>query len=184
MQSTSKKRGQIDTAQFPYITKAHLDYLKRNRTHKTERGFINHLSKINADHEARATRPDVKQLRIIVTWKNSRVWGWCPTATAEVLTEANGWQFVEGYFRAGGCGYDKFSTVVADVCNVALSGMLYRRRRARKPAPYGIQLKSAFFPYFVGGIGISCYREIARFLGGKMEHIDRGTKCDIITFTF
>lgn len=183
MQSTSKKRGQIDAAQFPHITKAYLDYLKRNRTHKTKRGFINHLAKINAKNEARATRPDVKQLRINVYWKNSRTWGLCPTAEAYIITE-NGSEAVEGHFYADGCGYDKLSTVVAQVCNVALSGMLYRRRRARKPAPYGVQLKSAFFPYFCGGVGLSCYKDIAKFLGGKMVVVSSGKTWDVIDFIF
>ena len=40
------------------------------------------------------------------------------------------------------------------------------------------------FPYFEGGVGMSCYSSIAAFLGGKMEHVADTKTYDKYVFTF
>ena len=61
--------------------------------------------------------------------------------------------------------------------------MLYAKRRAKK-VPYGVSLKNVFFPYFCGGVGAGCYRDIAKFLGGEMEHVAETKNYDKFVFTF
>lgn len=169
-------------ANFPYLTAKEIQYYIETRTHKTERGFYNHLSKQNARNMEKAHRPAVQRLEIEIEWTKSRTWGYCPTASARWLTAA-GWGSCSNMAHASGWGYDKASTVIADICNKLLSGMLYSRRRARKH-PYGVNLKNGFFPYFEGGVGVSCYYSIAEFLGGKLEHVASGKTYDKYIFTF
>jgi hypothetical protein len=169
-------------SKFPYLTKAEIEYRLRTRTHKTDRGFFNYLTKLNAQNMEKARRPAVQRLEIEINWTKSRTWGYCPTASAMWRTSA-GWGACRNMAHAGGCGYDKASTVIAEVCNKVLSGMLYSRRRARN-YPYGVNLKNGFFPYFEGGVGVSCYYNIAKFLGGKLEHVASGKTYDKYVFTF
>lgn len=170
-------------ANFPYLTAQEIEYRTRTRTHKTDRGFFNYLAKLNAQNMEKAHRPAVQRLEIEINWTKSRTWGYCPTASAMWLTSA-GWGAWNNMAHASGCGYDKASTVIAEVCNALLSGMLYRRRHARKNIPYGVNLKKTFFPTFAGGVGVSCYYDIARFLGGKLEHVASGKTYDKYVFTF
>lgn len=170
-------------ANFPYLTAQEIGYRTRTRTHKTDRGFFNHLAKLNAQNMEKAHRPAVQCLEIEINWTKSRTWGYCPTASAMWRTSA-GWGSCKNMAHASGCGYDKASTVIAEVCNQLFSGMLYRRRNARKNIPYGVSLKTGFFPTFNGGVGVSCYYDIARFLGGKLEHVASGKTYDKYIFTF
>lgn len=174
--------------QFPWFTKGELDYeLKQVRkTYKTERGFLAHLAKENEKNKRILSMPDIHTLRIDVTWKKSRWWGNCPRAEWEC------W-FVDGTYLHGseyasGCGYDKLSQVIADAFNKVAKGMAWRKRNSRKGAPYGIMhvgkgADKKWNPYFEGGIGASCYRSIAAYLGGKMEW-DEGKTWDRFVFTF
>ena len=157
---------------FPYILNGELDYElrhKRNK-YKTEKGFLAHLKKVNEENERIATMPDVVRIRIDIEWKRNRTWGWCPRAEYWV-SFADG-SYDKGTAYASGCGYDKHSTVVAEIFNKCCKGMLWRKRNSRTDAPYGINHAGKnhdkdYMPYFEGGVGISCYPRITKWLGGK-----------------
>lgn len=165
------------TKQFPYIHPQQIKYEAEHNEYKTAAGFLRFLGKINARQEAKATTQDVKQLTIKIEWKKSKTWGYNP--------HAEYWcTFADGSTRYGkatcsGCGYDKASTVIADAFNECCIGMLWRKRNSTEEKPYGVYLmKNTWFPYFDGGIGVSCYARIAEFLGGKFETVSSGKNYD------
>ena len=107
--------------------------------------------------------PDLKYIYISVEWTRSRTWGAIPHA--EIRTN-------NGIYTgtASGCGYDKASTVVAAVFNDCCTGMLWRKRHSRKEKPYGVRF--SWRPYFEGGVGVSCYNDICKFIGkGEFKHV-------------
>ena len=70
------------------------------------------------------TKREKPSIEIIVTWKKSRTWGWCPRAHCRAygFPKANPsypgeTEFLTSGAYASGCGYDKLSTVVADCLN-------------------------------------------------------------------
>lgn len=168
--------------QFQFISKGELEYEIGKNAYKTEKGFLEHLKKLNDSHKLKASLPDIKDIDIYINWKKSRTWGYNPHAKMEV-TWADGFQQTYSGFTCSGCGYDKASVVVANALNQVMSGMLYRKRNTRKKAPYGIELGS-FFPYIMGGIGMDCFHSIAGFFNGKMRHVSWDDTYDHYNFNF
>lgn len=176
------------TKMFPWLTSGVLDYeLKQVRKrYKTESGFLNHLKLENEKNAEKFGMPDVEKIYIDITWKKSRTWGNCPHAEWECWFKDG--SYMHGKTSAGGYGYDKHSTVVANVMNTVAKGMAWRKRKSSKVAPYGLMhvgknAKKDYPPYFEGGVGISCYPLIVAYLGGKMEsHAGKIWDEHIITF--
>jgi hypothetical protein len=174
--------------QFPWILKGELDYEFRHvrSEYKTERGFMNHLAKLNESNKQKFGMSDISELHIDVEWKRSRYWGNCPRAEWQCWFKDG--SFMSGSEYASGCGYDKLSQVISFAFNKVAKGMAYRKRNSRKKAPYGIAHVGAgadkkWNPYFEGGIGANCYYAIAKYLGGKMEWKE-GKTWDSFVFTF
>ena len=162
---------------FPYLTMSDIEFYLRHNEYKTERGFLANLQKRNDENERRANKKDVLRVTITIEWKRSRVWGYNPHASAWVKYADGGADRFSGY-TCGGCGYDKESTVVSQIFNEVLSGMLYRLRNTKKEKPYGIILNKTDFPSFEGGVGMTCYFRIVEFLGGKMVATAHGDHFD------
>ena len=166
---------------FPFLTVDELRYLIRTNSYKTVRGFINNLQKRNDEYASRANMPKVKRIEIEMTWRPC-TYGNCPRGSMRWLDD-EGWHYEENAAFAGGCGYDKTSTILADCLNKVCSGMLYAKRRAKK-VPYGVTLRNVFFPYIWSGTGKDTYYQVANFLGGKMEHVAWTDTYDKYVFTF
>lgn len=170
--------------EYPYLTEEEEKYWREmSSTLKTERGIKNRIQKANDENKRKAEMPDVKRLEIDIEWKKSQTWGNCPRASVRWETADGEWHYDDNMAYASGCGYDKESTVVAACCNRILCGMLWRKRNTKKEVPYGVKL-NLWFPYFEGGVGMSCYYRIAEFLGGKLENVDSGKNYDKYVFTF
>ena len=176
------------TKAFTWLSPGELeDALKYTRKeYKTERGFLNYLIKKNEKNARIFGMCDVNEMELSIEWHRSHTWGHIPVCYYRVWM-ADG-SFHNGKTTCSGCGYDKHSTVVAEVFNLYCKGMAYRKRNSRKPAPYGLQYvgkskDKKWQPYFESGVGISCYRSIVTFLGGTMESTaeTRGD-CHIIKF--
>lgn len=141
--------------------------------------------------EEKAQKP-VKCLTITVEWRKSRMWGSNPTASGRI-------EYADGTFgrtkdaHASGYGYDKESTVIADVFNQCLRGRLWTLTDDRVrggngsgdsgPAPYGISVYAGR-RRFSGGIGTGCYYGICEYLGGRFDRIAGGKSFDVYTATF
>jgi len=180
MQNTAKNPGTIAELkkQFPFICSDQLAWEKKNNSYKTVAGFLRHLEKINAEHEEKAMRPDVREIEITINWNKSLTWGYTPRAEYSAVN-ADGTR-ITGVFTCSGCGYDKESTVVAKIFNACCSGMLWRKRNSKKKAPYGIRF--GWMPVFEGGVGMSCYYSISAFIGGTLESVAHGKTFDVYRF--
>lgn len=179
------KAKNLKRKDYPYICKKQFEYITNNNDYKTERGVAGRLSRVNEEYRIKAEREDVKELEIHINWVKSKTWGTIPHASFTATTKSGNTVSKDGY-TAGGCGYDKASAVVSDICDDVLSGMLFRRlnnKRKRTSVPYGIDTHT-FFPYFQGGTGLSCYYSVFEFLGGKMEHVVDRPNYDYIKVTF
>jgi len=181
MQNTAKNPGTVAELrkQFPFICSDQLTWEKKNNSYKTVAGFLRYLAKVNASHAEKATRQDCKEIRINIEWRKSRTWGYCPRA--EYWARFVDGSTTYGVFSCSGCGYDKESTVVSDIFDACCSGMLWRKRNSKKKAPYGIRFD--WMPIFEGGVGMSCYYQIAKFIGGTLEHTASGKTFDAYKFT-
>lgn len=156
--------------------------------------------------EAERNQKPVKAVTITIEWKKSRMWGSNPHCEASV-------EFHDGtyerspVFKCSGCGYDKTSTVIADVFNRYLLYKLWamtpeqikggRGSGDKGNAPYGINYRQAEtwkdsygrehhnpeHRYFAGGIGANCYQAISEYIGGQWEHTADGKMFDVFKYT-
>lgn len=168
---------------FPYMSERQLEYdMKNNEWIKLDK-FLEQERKTNDGYSVRAEKPDIKKLRIHIRWKKNATWGRNPHAHFSC-------HFQDGTYTSGdetcsGCGYDKESTVISQIFNLCMSGMLWRKTRKKnnlKDKPYGIYM--GYFPVFDGGIGTNCYIAITEWLGGHWECIDSGKDYDSYEITF
>lgn len=169
----------------PYLPTARIkDEIACNHNgYKSDRGMLSYLKSLNEKYEKKATQGNVSSLTIKISWKRSKQWGMNPHASI-LWTDDSGSHFIEDFTTAGGCGYDKESTVIAQCFNHVCSGMLYRKRNSKKAIPYGILMNKDFgIPRFEGGVGANCYYDIAEFLGGKFEHTAWSDTFDQYVFT-
>lgn len=148
----------------------------------TTRKIKNRMAKAIKQEDEEKNQKQVKQIDINIEWKKSRTWGNCPKATAEVFfTDGTHDRFIA---TASGCGYDKESTVIADVFNEYLKYTLWaKEEQDNKDKPYGVCLSYDYSPYFQGGVGTDCYYAIAEFIGGKFERVASGLTFDVYRLT-
>jgi hypothetical protein len=151
--------------------------------------------------EEREQRP-VKQLTIALEWKKSRMWGMNPHGSVKVEYMDGDFERSEG-FTCSGCGYDKASTVVAQVFNRYLKYKLWSKTieackrsdydwRTKGGAPYGVEARKyttrdteveVEHRYYGGGIGVNCYRDISEFIGGNWEVVASGDSFNVYRWT-
>jgi hypothetical protein len=134
----------------------------------------------------------VKCITLNIEWKHSRTWGNNPSLSAFVVFK-DGHSEQSPVYRCSGCGYDKESTVIADVFNQYLKYKLWNMpiekikggngSGDKGTAPYGIHLYRDNAPHFGGGIGTNCYYDIAKYIGGTFEHIASGKTFDAYKYT-
>lgn len=140
----------------------------------------------------------VKKLTITIEWKRSRMWGSNPSAEAEIAYHDGSFGRV-GPFTRSGAGYDKESTVIADVFNAALRYKLFKKIKGE--APYGMYYHNgeapkktyedregktvSYYdsPRYNGGVGTSCYYKIAEFIGGVFARVASGKTFDVYEYT-
>ena len=148
---------------------------------KKERQEAKELARI----EAMKNQKPVNKIVISIEWKKSRMWGSNPHADATIYHKDGSISY--GFAKCSGCGYDKESTVIADIFNNFLRYKLFGQlipveRFADNGIPYGIYLDTKY-PHYSGGIGANCYYDIAKAIGGKFEHTARGKSFDVFTYT-
>ncbi len=137
--------------------------------------------------EAEKTQKPVKSIKFNIEWKKSRTWGSNPHLEAWVQY----WDGTSDYITAtcSRCGYDKESTVIADVFNAVLKYKLYQPLKPmdeylngeKTNLPYGIYISQ--YRHYSGGIGTNCYYKIAEAIGGKFEHLASGRALDAYLYT-
>lgn len=166
----------------------------------TPRKIKNRINKQLKFIEACKNQKPVRKLVISIEWKKSRTWGANPYASAQVYYKDGTAENKSGY-TCSGCGYDKESTVIAEIFNDFLLYELYKKHKKESyingekcDHPYGVyyyggkHLKPSEngyikTPSFNGGVGTSCYYNIAEFIGGTFKHIAWGSTFDVYQFT-
>jgi hypothetical protein len=149
----------------------------------TERKLKNRLAKEEEKEYAERHQSKVKDITITIEWKKSKMWGNNPHAEANIHFANGMYKNVEGY-TCSGCGYDKESTVIAQIFNDFLKYKLWEREEMdNSKAPYGIRLDFLYSPHYEGGVGTNCYYSISEFIGGKFIHISSGKTFDVYKFT-
>ena len=129
------------------------------RMRELEKDLQKELARLDAAEAA----PDVKSIAIHVEWKRSATWGYNPHA-AVIVNQSNRY---EG--RASGCGYDKRTAAIAEALNQstvimrALYSLKESTLQAGEPMPYGCGC--GVLPYYEGGVGMGCFRNIFRACG-------------------
>ena len=123
--------------------------------------------------------------KIDVDWKKSAAWGYCPNANIY------SWNYEASHratAKAGGCGYDKLSSVTADLLNSDNSILhivltAYEKATAadntindiRNILGYGISGNIIDgLQLFDGGVGVDCHIAILKKLGYNVTHNSGG----------
>lgn len=120
-----------------------------------------------------------------IDWVNNRTWGNCPRGEYR-----NGHNY-QNYRSITGCGYDKLSTLTADMFNDDMFLRSYianyiekhaiNKDNIRKKLGYGIRIVNGR-PYFDGGVGVNCHISILKKLGFKVVYTET-KRSDYIEFT-
>ena len=123
------------------------------------------------------TQSPIKSLKINIEWSKAGN----PTCTAWAVYE-NDKSSQVFTSRAGGYGYCKESTVIAEIFNNTLAYKLYEIDETISK-PYGINEYDGK-KYFAGAVGTSCYYGIGEYLGGTFTKVASGKTFDAFTFNF
>lgn len=169
---------------YPYISKNRMDIELRKNEYKTERGLRNHLTKVNAAYEKLANQKDLLRMTIKINWKRNRTYGNYDPHASYFLEYQDGTTDSDRGFSCNGGNYDKESTVVLNIFNAVLRGMLWRKRNSRKEKPYGVYCDKDSFPSYSWGIGMNSVGNIVEWLGGKMVHTAWSDTFDQYNITF
>jgi len=146
--------------------------------YKTERGLISKLETDNKHNAAIHAQPMPVYIEIEIEWKKSYMYGWNPEATIRWEDEAKNWHVKRGY-KVSGYGYDKHSSVIASALNDNFKNWLFSiRNKSLKNKPYGISFYKGSFPSFEGGVGMSCYPRIFKWLNWACFHVAEGEHYD------
>lgn len=173
------------------MTKAKLT-TEQKEANKLARQEARKAAKEAARIEAERNQKPVQSIDISIEWRKSRTWGSNPYLEAFVVFKDGSGQRLN--FTCSGCGYDKESTVIADVFNTVLKYKLWQLSNEQVKggngsfdsgaAPYGIHsYNDGNYRYFGGGIGTNCYYDIAKYIGGKFERVASGKTYDAYKYT-
>jgi hypothetical protein len=145
------------------------------------------IDRINSEKN----QPEISEITFTIEWRKSRMYGNNPHLTARVHFKDG--KYVSKNYTCSGYGYDKESTVIAQAFNDFLKYKLWKLTPEqlkggngsldKGSAPYGIHIYSENRPHFGGGIGVGCYYEIAKYIGGKFEHTAWGSTFDVYKYT-
>lgn len=171
--------------------------IEEKETRKAARKADREAMKTSARIDKERNQPHIKSLTITIEWKKSRTWGNNPHAEVQVeykepIAPYGGTFERRNGYTASGCGYDKESTVIAEIFNDFLKYKLYQTNLSTEPkyyrngekhaTPYGVTIRPDY-KYFAGGIGTSCYTAISEYIGGTFEHVASGKTFDVYKYT-
>lgn len=153
--------------------------IERREARKEARKEARREEKRLAKIEAEKNQKPVESIEINILWKKSRMWGSNPLCYGQVNYIDGTCGIFDG-IKASGCGYDKESTVIAEVFNTYLKYKLYNIEET-KGQPYGITLRDQY-KYFEGGVGTNCYYGVSEAIGGKFQHVASGKSFDVYKY--
>lgn len=167
---------------------------KELKEYLIKRYELNQTKKLNTFLERLQTvqsSEDIKSINISINWNRSQTWGNNAAATIEARYKNGNFKRFEGG-RTSGCGYDKESTAIASGLN-QINGLLKKMYLIKNQVKNVDQANSVIFGYgagygllpsFEGGVGVNCYPDIIKKLGGKWKSITHGKTFDVYTIEF
>lgn len=169
---------EMDTTQTDKATRK----AERQEARKTAKYLAQKQARIKAQIEQKP----VRSITITIEWVKSRTWGSNPHAIASVTFKDGTFKRNEGY-TCSGCGYDKESTVIAQIFNDFLAYKFHNaaiRAADKTSVPYGMYLKREdWVDSYEGGVGTDCYtRGIADFIGGTFKRTANGKTFDVYEY--
>jgi len=164
--------------------------IERTTKNLTEQGYTlrrikNALAKEELKEQSEKNQKLVESIVISIEWKKSQMWGSNPHAEAKVHFKDGTYTYSDGY-TCSGCGYDKESTVIAQIFDDFLMYRLWELEETtvnKADKPYGCRFSEDHNPYYEGGVGTNCYYKISEFIGGKFESISCGKTFNVYKFT-
>lgn len=186
MERLNKKEKELkEKAEVKHITNKALKYYIKDVEDSggKERAIINRLKKEDRKIHEYINQKEVEHVTIDIEWKKNNIWGMNPHATAFVYYKNGDFETLTA--TCGGFGYDKASTVIAEIYNNIFKYKLYKIQKnatKKKIAPYGVCFND-FMPYFGGGIGTSCFYSITKYMGEKFKDIAHTKHTDIYSVT-
>ena len=172
--------------------------MKMSNEKLVARRFDRAVKKAAARIDVERNQKAVQSMEISVEWVKSKTWGMNPHCQAAVWFADGSFERSQ-VFKCSGCGYDKLSTVLADVFNAYLKAPLWRLtvKGCKEAGVYGVWASAAevwrdgegVAHYsgegrgYSGGIGENCFYRIAEFIGGKLEKLAEGKMYDAYRFT-
>jgi len=155
--------------------------IEQKAANKEARKAANDAKKKQLIIDAKKKQKPVKSIKINIEWSKAGN----PTCESWVSYEDGTGEVFKA--RAGGWGYCKESTVIAEIFNNCLAYKLFELHdqliQLGEKKPYGISL-GYNYPYFAGGVGTSCYYRITEFIGGTFEKVASGKTFDAFKLTF
>jgi hypothetical protein len=155
--------------------------IEQKAANKVQREALKEAKRKHLIIDAKKNQKPVKSIKMNIEWSKQGH----PTCEAWVSFEDGTGEVFKA--RAGGWGYCKESTVIAEIFNKCLAYKLYELHdqliELGEKKPYGISL-GYNYPYFAGGVGNSCYYKITEFIGGTFEKVASGKTFDAFKVTF
>lgn len=178
-----KEKNNLTELNNAYI-KSIIEWKQREGSGK--RAIKNYLIKENARRLEFKNQKHIKNMTITIEWKKSRTWGANPHA--EIKGQyIDGTFFRDDGFSCSGCGYDKASTVLSQIFNKYLRYKLIATAKSKKKKeafPYGAYFRKDSLPSFEYGVGVSCYQNMTKALGGKFQYITSTNTLDVYYIEF
>lgn len=150
-----------------------LTEIKKIMLAKIEKDYTKNLDKQLKQIQAIKNNEYVNFARCEIDWTRNNTWGYCPNGCYR-----NGFKY-QDFRSVTGCGYDKLSTLTANMFNSDNNLMSYvmayiekhaiNRDNIRKKLGYGIRIFNGI-PYFEGGVGVECHISILKKLGFQVWH--------------
>lgn len=153
----------------------------------TDRQKKNRVKKELLSIDEALNNPMLESATVTIQWKKSATWGYNPHLTVR-FTDVNGKSFDAGAYKCSGCGYDKKSTVFAEMMNSLFKNMILNnldKIYETESLPYGLysNSKHEYMPSFEGGVGMNCYYSILKFLGYTLEQTVDTKDLDVFYIT-
>lgn len=125
-----------------------------------------------------ASLSPLESVTVNVEWKRNPTWGHNPAAEVRAFGDGYGAKLTVG--KASGCGYDKESAAIATAMNGNLQILraMYDHAERGGSFPYSVYTYAGL-PYFDGGCGVSCFRNVFEAMGYKWHDVAHGKTYDV-----
>lgn len=177
-------RQLLNKKQLENIEQMELKDIKQIMLKKVQKDYEKELKKeLEKIAKIKATEP-IKHGKMDIEWTHNRTWGNCPKG------EYKNCFYYQNYRSVTGYGYDKLSTLTANMLNddTHFKSYLYafieknhiNKNNIEQKLGYGIRMYNGQ-PYFEGAVGVECHTRILKKLGFIVNHADC-KRADLITF--